>query len=167
MQIFNLYSTDPVKFGSPILGFPTDKIEFYYDLVDESGDLSLPVAARADLRMNTACELDQFTQPRYFSTGFEIYKDSLRGVEAQIHFIDDNHLILKVSRDLVYVGEEIPKDASFTFTYYGIRDKSETEQKAKQKEEKKKARGRSTTQEQPVRRLSIASTCSRDMEYYM
>lgn len=23
MQVLNLYSTDPVKFGSPILGFPT------------------------------------------------------------------------------------------------------------------------------------------------
>lgn len=135
--------------------------------MDGSEDLSLPVAARVDLRMTTACELDQFAQPKYFNTGFEIYKDSLRGVEVQIHFIDDNHLVLKVSRDFVYVGVEIPKDAPFKFTYYGIRDNYEIEQKAKQKEEEKKARGRSATPEQPVRRLSVASTCSRDMEYYM
>ncbi|KAJ4112522.1 hypothetical protein NW768_011689 [Fusarium equiseti] len=70
---------------------------------------------------------------------------------------------------MVFKDDEkrMPKDAPEIFTYYGIRDKYETEQKAKKKEEEKKARGRSETPEPPVRRLSYASDCSRDMEYYM
>ncbi|KAJ4003842.1 hypothetical protein NW752_011970 [Fusarium irregulare] len=169
-HIFSLYSTDHVKhFPGPIDLFG-NKIDFF-DRKD-SEDPLMPAAGYIDINMNNVCNLDTFTPPSYYSAGFHELQGEL-GLwyrrKVAVHFIDDNHLILKISRHIVfeYNEKDMPDDAPEIFTYYGIRDSYETEQKAKQEAGERKARGLPETPEPPVRRLASYSACSRDMEYYM
>ncbi|KAH7174631.1 uncharacterized protein B0J16DRAFT_375445 [Fusarium flagelliforme] len=169
-QIFNLYSTDHVKHVPGSLDPFGNKIDFFEN--GDSEDPLMPVDGYIDIRMNNVCNLDRFIPPSYYSAGFhELQGESgnFSRRKVPVHFIDDNHLILKISRHMVFKDDEkrMPNDAPEIFTYYGIRGRYETEQKKKKKEEEKKARGRSETPEPPVRRHSFGSDCSRDMEYYM
>ncbi|KAH7174630.1 uncharacterized protein B0J16DRAFT_418099 [Fusarium flagelliforme] len=135
-QRFTLYSPDCAKYG-PNERLSTTDIEFYnpYALLE---DLSAPVAAHisSGFIQFPICKLDYFPQPGYFCAGFR----ELKGIDtspkpntkADIQFIDDNHLMLKISRDLVWCREmdpfpyfrdeqEMPENAPQIYTYYGIR----------------------------------------------
>ncbi|CAG7559898.1 unnamed protein product [Fusarium equiseti] len=146
-QIFNLYSTDHVKHVPGPLDPFGNKINFFDN--DDPEDTLMPVDGYIDIRMNNVCNLDAFAPPSYFSAGFHRLQGDINngphGEKVPVHFIDDNHLILKIRRHMVFMYDEknMPNDAPEIFTYYGIRDRYETEQKAKQKEEEKKALTRS------------------------
>lgn len=108
-QSFILFSPDCVRYG-PNERFSTTDIEFDnpYALPE---DLSAPVAARilSGLIQFSICELDYFAQPGYFCAGFRELKridtSPKPNTKADTHFIDDNHLMLKISRDLVWCRE--------------------------------------------------------------
>ena len=169
--MFSLYSTDHVQHVPGPLYILTDKIEFFEN--QDSEDPSKPVDGHIDLRMNNVCNLNKFIPPRYYSPGFHHLEGDMNNgpsnVDVPVHFIDDNHLILKISRNMVFQHDKknMPHDAPAIFTYYGIRSSYGWEQKEKQKEELKKVRGRSETPEPHARRDSFNSVCSRDMKYYM
>ena len=71
--------------------------------------------------------INMFTPSSYYSAGFHELQGEL-GLwyrrKVAVHFIDDNHLILKISRHIVfeYNEKDMPDDAPEIFTYYGIRD---------------------------------------------
>ncbi|CAG7559897.1 unnamed protein product [Fusarium equiseti] len=135
-QRFILYSPDCVKYGPNEL-FSTTEIEFNNPHAPPE-DLSRPVATCIShgLIQFPICELDYFPQPGYFCAGFR----ELKGIDtspkpntkADIHFIDDDHIIVKISRDLVWCREmdimsssgdeeKMPENAPQIYTYYGIR----------------------------------------------
>ncbi|KAJ4112523.1 hypothetical protein NW768_011690, partial [Fusarium equiseti] len=174
-QRFNLYSPDIVKYGPNKQLLFTTNIKFNNPYARPE-DLSAHVAARMSSGFNQypICELGYFPQPGYFCAGFRELKGIDRSpkpnTKADIYFIDDNHLILKISRDLVWCREmdimpstgnevEMPGDAPQIYTYYGIRaeyakemhaieqakqrEKSRAEKKQRRRERKKAAREQS------------------------
>ena len=133
---FSLYSPDRAKYG-PEAPVWTDSIEFYNPYARPE-DLSAPVAAHitTGVAQYSICELDYFAQPGSFGAGFRELKrietSPKPNAKAEIHFIDENYLMLKLSRDLVWSQdldpapylrseEEMPEDAPQIYTYYGVR----------------------------------------------
>ncbi|KAF3062541.1 hypothetical protein CFAM422_010585 [Trichoderma lentiforme] len=144
---FRLYSLDHVdhRYNSSL--YPSKYVEFYYfeegdDTCTSKQPPSRETKIQGHLYLNVDCGCDfaLFSPPK--QAGLEKY--SLKDVEGKytpiFQFISNDHLIMTVSRDLVFRDVPgHPKDlAPDTFTFYGIRYDYKEEKRLRDEKRKRK-----------------------------
>ncbi|KAF5694058.1 hypothetical protein FDENT_1362 [Fusarium denticulatum] len=121
-RCFKLWSTGHVKYCT-VEAAPTKYIEFYdpkFQIINmcRRGQASGHIYAVSD----DICDIDPFFPPE--NAGLKTVRiggnDERHTFDAQ--FLDDDHLILQILKDLVFYRQEMkpPSEAPDVFTYYGI-----------------------------------------------
>ncbi|KAF5534640.1 hypothetical protein FNAPI_12298 [Fusarium napiforme] len=145
---FKLWSTDHVKYCT-VEAAPTKYIEFYHPKfrlfhMCPEGQVCGHIYAVSD----DMCDIDPFVLPK--NAGLKTIQidgnDERHTFDAQ--FLDDNHLILHIPKDLVFYRQEMkpPPEAPDVFTYYGVcSDYYESLIRAKNRREEQTERRRSAS----------------------
>ncbi|KAK4074502.1 uncharacterized protein Triagg1_5098 [Trichoderma aggressivum f. europaeum] len=138
---FNLYSLDHFDHRYDSLVYPTKYVEFYYI---EEGDDTVTVKqpptretkSEGHLYLDSACgcDFDLFSPPK--QAGLEKY--SLKDIDGKFapifQFISNDHLIVTVPRDIVFMDVPGPPSAPDTFTFYGVRHDYPEEKRRREEE---------------------------------
>lgn len=153
-KTFRLYSVDHVDHHYDSLVYSSKYVEFYYiEVIKEDGHVhtnkqppsrDTKILGHLYLNASSGCDFDYFSPPK--QAGLEKY--SLKDIKGKFaptfQFISNDHLIMTVSRDLVFMDiPGHPKDlAPDTFTFYGVRLDFEEE---KRQRDLKRKRERSSS----------------------
>ncbi|KAF4965510.1 hypothetical protein FSARC_6690 [Fusarium sarcochroum] len=147
-RMFKIWSVDHVKHCPPEVA-PTRYIEFYSDDEYDEDKCDRPERKQKQLGghiyliSETIGYLHRFIPPKLPST--KPYQLRVGDSTLDVQFIDDNYMILKIPRELVFINVKtpIPSEAPPVFTYYGICDGHMVEESKRRQEKKERRRSAS------------------------
>ncbi|KAK2031202.1 hypothetical protein LX32DRAFT_691912 [Colletotrichum zoysiae] len=125
-KYFRLHSVDYIKHCSPLL-FLSKRVEFTRPESESPGRRAAPgdrrvVEGHIRLAGSTNCFTVPFRSPARPSRRKRVIKSSDGGHDLVFQFIGDEHLILRLSRELLFEGRGGPVPASVpeTFVFMGV-----------------------------------------------
>ncbi|KAM0543970.1 hypothetical protein ACHAPJ_012065 [Fusarium lateritium] len=147
-RLFKIWSVEHVKY-CPAEIAPTRYIDFWSDDEWDSDKIDKPerkqnkFTGHIYMMSDSIGHFNKFTPPKLPST--KTYKLEVRNSTVDVQFIDDNYLILKIPRELVFtnVRTRIPPEAPRVFTYYGVCERHMVEQDKRRQEKKERRRSAS------------------------
>ncbi|PON20048.1 hypothetical protein TGAM01_v211092 [Trichoderma gamsii] len=142
-KTFRLYSLDYFDYRYDPVYYPSKYVEFYYI---EEGDSTCTykqppteetkIQGHLYLNVDCGCDFALFSPPK--QAGLKKY--SLKDVDGNFapifQFISNDHLIVTVSRDLVFMDVPVPPLAPDMFTFHGVRYDYKEEKRRRDEERK-------------------------------